>query len=67
MRRLFRAGDHRQHIRAEVASDTVLTELVAIIDHPLIAPGKRTDLARRGPADTCRRSGARGAADAGAP
>lgn len=33
---LFKA-DHRLHIRAEIASDTVLNELAEIIDHPLVA------------------------------
>ena len=30
-------ADHRLHIRAEVASDTVLNELAEIIDHPMLA------------------------------
>jgi len=30
-------ADHRLHIRAEVASDTVMNELANIIDHPLVA------------------------------
>lgn len=30
-------ADHRLHIRAEVASDTVMNELTDIIDHPLVA------------------------------
>jgi alpha-D-ribose 1-methylphosphonate 5-triphosphate diphosphatase len=33
---LFKA-DHRLHIRAEIASDTVLNELAEIIDNPLVA------------------------------
>ncbi len=33
---LFKA-DHRLHIRAEIASDTVMNELAEIIDHPLVA------------------------------
>jgi alpha-D-ribose 1-methylphosphonate 5-triphosphate diphosphatase len=30
-------ADHRLHIRAEVASDTVMNDLANIIDHPLVA------------------------------
>lgn len=30
-------ADHRLHIRAEVASDTVMSELANVIDHPLVA------------------------------